>query len=193
MATVKGNFFLGRQTEMKMIAKRIANIPINLQDAYTMCLSPTTETSLQILENFATKYARGEVSGLPSRSVPKRAKSFDDLSYLCGIYSDADLFLWLQLKFPPGNAVEQAAAVARKEKTLEYINEALATSETLNLNHCYLKTATRLRKAWEAENGPSNRSAISYDDEPDVEKNDFSDDEDEDDYYLDGNRREAVY
>jgi ATP-dependent RNA helicase SUPV3L1/SUV3 len=152
MATVRGDFFLCRQTEMRVIAKRLKQIPIPLRDAYTMCLSPTTENSMKILENFAWKYSQGQVSGLPSRSVPKKAKSFDDLSYLCGLYSDADLFLWLQLKFPPSNAVECQTALARKETTLEYINEALAKTESLKLNHSYIRQATKHRLVWEAEN-----------------------------------------
>jgi hypothetical protein len=185
MATVKGDYFLGRQHELQMIAKQIKNIPLSLRDAYVMCLSPTTENSLELLESFAWKYCRGEVPGLSSRKVPKRAKSFEDLSNLCGIYADADLFLWLGLKFPPCNAVEQAAAIARKEQTLEYINEALAKSENLKLTHCYLRQANRLRKSWEAHNGRS-RDVGLYD-------VDSEDDDDDDDDYLFGENRDAVY
>ena len=58
MATVKGDFFLGRQTEMTMIAKRLKNIPIRLRDAYTICLSPTAENSLKFLESFAEFWLR---------------------------------------------------------------------------------------------------------------------------------------
>jgi ATP-dependent RNA helicase SUPV3L1/SUV3 len=152
LATVQGDYFLCRQTEMRSIAKRLKHLPIPLRDAYTMCLSPTTEKSVRILENFAWKYSQGQVSGLPSRSVPKKAKSFDDLSYLCGLYADADLFLWLQLKFPPSNAVETQAALARKEKTLEFINEALDNTDKLKLNHSYVRQATRHRAVWEAAN-----------------------------------------
>jgi ATP-dependent RNA helicase SUPV3L1/SUV3 len=180
MATVKGDYFLGRQHELQMIAKRIKTIPLSLRDAYIMCLSPTTENSLELLENFAWKHCRGEVPGLSSRKVPKRASSFEDLSNLCGIYADADLFLWLGLKFPPSNAVEQAAAIARKEQTLEYINEALATSENLKLSHCYLRQANRLRNSWEAQNGRS-RDVGLYDGDSDDE-----DDDDDDDDYLCG-------
>lgn len=188
MATVKGDYFLGRQHELQMIAKRIKNIPLNLRDAYNMCLSPSTENSLDLLESFAWKYSRGEVPGLPSRSVPKRAKSFDDLSNLCGIYADSDLFLWLGLKFPPCNAVEQAAAASRKEKTLEYINEALAASESLKLTHCYLRQATRLRNAWEAENGRSVDVGLY-----DGDNSDDDNEEDEDDEYLLEENREAIF
>jgi ATP-dependent RNA helicase SUPV3L1/SUV3 len=165
MATVKGDFFLGRQTEMQIIAKRLKNIPIRLRDAYIMCLSPTTDNSLQLLESFATKVSQGEVFGLPSRSVPKKAKSFDDLSYLCNIYSDVDLFMWLQYKFPPGNQVELAAALARKEQTMQYINAALSATETLKLNHCYLKQANRHRSSWEMENGGPSSHNSNDDDE----------------------------
>lgn len=155
MATVKGDYFLGRQTEMQSIAKQLKGIPLSLKDAYTMCLSPTSENSMYLLHNFARKLARGEVCGLPSRSVPKAAKSFDDLSYLCNIYGDADLFLWLQYKYPPSNAVEHQAALARKETTLEFINLALANTDKLDLHHDYIKTAIRHRTQWESENGPA--------------------------------------
>lgn len=187
MATVKGDFFLGRQHELQMIAKRIKNIPLSLRDSYNMCLSPSNELSLDLLESFAWKYSRGEVPGLPSRSVPKRAKSFDDLSHLCGIYADSDLFLWLGFKFPPCNAVEQAAAMNRKENTLEFINEALAASESLKLTHCYLRQATRQRNSWEAENGKSNEIGL-YDDTDDDE-----DEDDEEDDYLSEENREAIF
>lgn len=178
MATVRGDFFLGRQTEMAMIAKRLKNIPIPLRDAYTMCLSPTTEGSLKLLETFAMKVSQKEVFGLPSRSVPKKAKSFDDLSYLCNIYSDVDLFMWLQYKFPPGNAVELATALARKEQTMEFINKALSATEKLKLEHCYLKTAQRLRSVWDTHNGgPGNskRMDVVEDDlyEEEIDQNDF--------------------
>ena len=175
MATVKGDFFLGRQNEMATIAKRLKNIPIRLRDAYTMCLSPTTESSLKLLESFATKVSQGEVFGLPSRPVPKKAKSFDDLSHLCNIYADVDLFMWLQFKFPPGNAVELAAALARKERTMEYINSALLITEQLKLNHCYLEMSNRHRRVWEAESGRENNILID----------DFmEDDEEEEHYYI---------
>jgi ATP-dependent RNA helicase SUPV3L1/SUV3 len=179
MATVKGDYFLGRQTEMRTIAERLKRIPLNVRDAYNLCMSPTTENSLVLIENFAWKMSRGETAGLPSRSVPKRAKSFDDLSYLCNIYTDADLFLWLQNKFPPTNAVEQQTALARKESTLEFINEALAETERLKLDHCYVKQATRQRNAWVGRNGPSDLFEDSD------EKELFEDNEDSDDEFSD--------
>jgi ATP-dependent RNA helicase SUPV3L1/SUV3 len=178
MATVKGDFFLCRQTEMRKIAKALKKIPLSIKDAYTMCLSPTTESSLVVLENFARKHSRGQVSGLPSRSVPKKAKSFDDLSYLCGIYSDADLFMWLQFKFPPGHAVEHQAALARKQLTLEHINEALANTDSLKLNHCYIRQATRHRTLWQAEQGTIDiKAGPIVDDGYDEEEEDMDDEE----------------
>ena len=172
MATVKGDYFLGRQSEFRLIAKQLKNIPIPLRDAYTMCLSPTTENSLLLLVNFAKKLSEKKVFGLPMRSVPKNAKSFDDLSSLCELYSDSDLFLWLQYKFPPTNAVEHQAALARKEKALAFINSALANTEELKLNHCYIKHATRNRTAWETENGTEDKEGFD----------DVSEDDDDDEY-----------
>jgi hypothetical protein len=111
--------------------------------------------------------------------VPRKAKSFDDLSYLCGIYSDADLFLWLQFKFPPGNAVEQQAALARKERTLEFINEALANTEDLKLNHCYIRHATRNRNEWEADNRMVDDKEDDESGVDDQYEEEFSDDDEE--------------
>jgi hypothetical protein len=114
------------------------------------------------------------------------------LSYLCGIYADADLFLWLGYKFPPTNAVEQAAAIGRKEKTLEFINEALASTESLRLDHCYLKTATRLRTSWEAEHGVDGgdmkRSKDQSQDKSDDDNTDDDVYEEDDDYLLEEKR-----
>jgi ATP-dependent RNA helicase SUPV3L1/SUV3 len=192
MATVKGDFFLGRQMELQMIAKSIKDVPLTLKDAYTFCLSPTSGNSLGLLENFAWKYSRSETSGIPSRPVPKPAKSFDDLSHLCSIYTDADLFLWLQWKFPPSNAMEQAAAMSRKEKTLEHINEALSQTDKLKLSHSYIDQATRHRATWESFNGPSEKIGPNFELRDDVDddqgfdgdNNDYdgqSDDEEDDD------------
>jgi len=197
MATVKGDFFLGRQTEMATIAKRLKNIPIRLRDAYAMCLSPITESSLNLLENFAMKVSQGEVCGLPSRPVPKKAKTFGDLTHLCNIYADVDLFMWLQYKFPPSNQVEVAAALARREQTMEYINVALSSTDKLELNHCYLKAANRHRISWDTsrENqGSSSRTnnsvASSFVNVDDDEKfvlfdDDYVNDEEEYNNYKD--------
>jgi hypothetical protein len=73
--------------------------------------------------------------------------------------------MWLQYKFPPGNQVELAAALARKEQTMQYINAALSATETLKLNHCYLKQANRHRSSWEMENGGPSSHNSNDDDE----------------------------
>jgi ATP-dependent RNA helicase SUPV3L1/SUV3 len=169
MATVKGDFFLGRQSEMQMIAKSLQGIPLSLKDAYTLCQSPSSESSTLLLQSFAQKLARGEISGLPSRSVAKPAKSFDDLSYLCNLYVDADLFLWLQFKFPPSNAIEHQAALARKESALHFVNAALANTDKLTLQHDYIRTALRHRKTWEAENPMVNNNSPFSDETHDEE------------------------
>lgn len=202
MATVKGDFFLGRQNEMTVIAKRLKHIPIRLRDAYMMCLSPINENSLGLLETFATKVSQGEVFGLPTRPVPKRARSFDDLSHLCNIYADVDLFMWLQYKFPPGNAVELAAALARKERTMEFINSALLITEQLKLDHCYLKMSSHHRRVWESKNGVHESSRMGVfveddDDDDDIRQFEFEENGDvyydsDDEYYIYGDK-EAVY
>lgn len=178
MATVKGDFFLGRQSEMQMIAKQLKQVPLSLKDAYTLCQSPCSEASMPLLQNFAQKLSRGEICGLPSRAVAKPAKSFDDLTYLCNLYADADLFLWLQFKFPPSNAVEHQAALARKESVLTFINEALANTDKLDLDHDYVKTAMRHRKTWEAENPMFSAQSmlVDEDDEEDDMYAAFADD-----------------
>jgi hypothetical protein len=85
LATVKGDFFLGRQTEMRMIANHLKKIPIPLRDAHTMCLSPTTDNSLILLESCAWKLSRGKVFGLLSRSVPHKVTALT--IYLTGVGS----------------------------------------------------------------------------------------------------------
>ena len=198
MATVKGDFFLGRQNEMAVISKRLQKIPIKLTDAYTMCLSPTTDGSLRLLETFATKVSQGEVFGLPTRPVPKKARSFDDLSHLCNIYADVDLFMWLQYKFPPGNLVEMAAALARKERTMEFINSALLVTEQLQLNHCYLKMSNQHRSVWEAENGETGSNELDVFVEDDEDASYYFEEYgdvyyDSDDEYFVFEDKEAVY
>ena len=77
------------------------------------------------------------------------------------------LFLWLQNKFPPSNAVEQQAAIANKETTLEFINEALAHTENLKLSHSYIRQAAHHRANWEFENG---EGTVSDDDNHDEDE-----------------------
>lgn len=151
MARLKGDFFMCRRTQIQFIAKQLSDLPLSINDKYTFCMSPVNENcsrSLTILKNFAQKHAMGEVSGLNLRTVvPKQAKSFDDLSRLCSIHSELELFLWLTLKFP-GNAMEQRLAEAIRERATSHINEGLAATDRLKLEHCYIKRDKNLRSAW---------------------------------------------
>jgi len=113
------------------------------------------------------------------------------------MYADVDLFMWLQYKFPPSNQVEVAAALARREQTMEYINVALSSTDKLELNHCYLKAANRHRISWDTsrENqGSSSRTnnsvASSFVNVDDDEKfvlfdDDYVNDEEEYNNYKD--------
>lgn len=82
--------------------------------------------SMSVLKRFATKLEAGEVSGLTHSMMPRRPTSFADLSRLCSVFSELELFLWLQKKFPPGNMMEEQAALGRKEHAIQLIGAALA-------------------------------------------------------------------
>ena len=71
----------------------------------------------------------------------------------------------MQYKFPPSNAIEHQAALARKEQTLDFINQALAKSEDLKLNHCYVKQSTRHRALWSSEQGTIDKNGPVFDDD----------------------------
>jgi len=59
--------------------------------------------------------------------IPKKPRSFDELSQLCNTYGDLELFLWLQRKFPPGNLMETHTATVLKEDAIRLIAETLKT------------------------------------------------------------------
>jgi hypothetical protein len=94
---------------------------------------------MEVLMRFATKLASGEVSGLTRSMMPRRPSSFDDLSRLCSVFSELELFLWLQKKFPPGNIMEEQAAIARKEDAIQLIGQTLAEVS----RHVYIATLQR--------------------------------------------------
>ena len=194
MATVNNDlFFLGCQAEMQMIAEKLQGIPLSLKDAYTLCLSPSSEKSMVLLQNFAKKSIHGELCGLPSRPIPKPAKSVDDISSLCNLYGEADLYLWLQFKFLPTTTrrrdvdvdididQHEATALARKKSLLQLIHDALANADKLTLHHDYIQAAIRHRRTWETENALNNSgsSSSSYDADDDTE-----DEDDDDEEYL---------
>lgn len=82
---------------------------------------------MQTLLRFATKVANGEVPGLTRATIPKPATQYDDITTLCRIYNEIDLFLWLQRKFPfATNMIEEQTALSRKELALQYLADGLA-------------------------------------------------------------------
>jgi Suv3 C-terminal domain 1 len=98
-------------------------------DKYLLCQCPVSErdaSSMDVLKRFAAKLAAGQVAGLTRSMIPKAPKSFDDLSRLCGIFSELELFIWLQRKWPPGNMMEQQTAQALKEQAIQMIAQGLS-------------------------------------------------------------------
>jgi ATP-dependent RNA helicase SUPV3L1/SUV3 len=156
MASVKNDYFLCRQTPMHEIAKAVDEYPLSVLEKYTLCMCPVSvnsSRSMHVLKRFAAKISSGEVSGLSQTMIPRKPKSFEDLSALCGIFSDLDLFLWLQNKFPPGNYIEQQNAQALKEIAITMITEALENTERLRLTHCYATRDKRVRLEWKRNKG----------------------------------------
>jgi Mitochondrial degradasome RNA helicase subunit C terminal len=80
---------------------------------------------MDVLRRFAAKKAVGQSSGLTKNMIPKPPKTFNDLAKLCLIFSELELFLWLQRRFPPGNMIEQQAANSLRERAIEYISDGL--------------------------------------------------------------------
>jgi ATP-dependent RNA helicase SUPV3L1/SUV3 len=117
MAVVKGDFFLCRQDSMNVIAQWLKDVELEKGDKYQFTLAPISTSNpraKEVLTRYAMKLSEGAVPGLTRGSPMKPARSFFDLAALCGHYSDTDLFLWLQNKFPPVNLMEQQAAMSRR-------------------------------------------------------------------------------
>jgi ATP-dependent RNA helicase SUPV3L1/SUV3 len=168
MAAVTSDYFLCKQTLMVVIAKQLASLNLSIREKYMLCMSPVivkNSKSMEVLQRFASKLESGEVSGLSSRMILRRPENFADLSRLCHIFNEIELFLWLQKKFPPGNQMEEQTALSRKELTVKLIGEGLALSEELKLDHCYLARDWKLRKIW--ENNKYKKQRSSYEDEED--------------------------
>ena len=163
-------------------------------------MSPITShkdpTTMDIVRRFAAKKAIGQSSGLTKHMIPKPPKTFLDLARLCLIFSELELFLWLQRKFPPGNMIEQQAASAMRERAIEYISDGLnnvrnkkysrlknmdhiyshethtrafllSQAEELHLTHCYVKRDRGIREKWTASQ--------SKNDDMEEEFNDWND------------------
>eukprot|EP00977_Amphora_coffeiformis_P020070 scaffold7825_cov162-Amphora_coffeaeformis.AAC.1 len=151
MASIRNDYFLCRQEGMHEIAKGIDQYPLTVRGKYALCMCPVSTNnakSMDVLKRFAAKLSAGEVSGLPNRMIVRQPKTFEDLAQLCGIFSDLDLFLWLQNKFPPGNYIEQQNAAALKETAIRMIGEALERTSKLKLKHCYVTRDKRVRATW---------------------------------------------
>jgi Mitochondrial degradasome RNA helicase subunit C terminal len=150
VASVKSDYFVCRQDPMVKIAKEISPLDLEIvssdrfdcfvakflflqsfcfqPDKYILCQCPVSEkgsTSMDVVKRFAAKKAVGQSSGLTKNMIPKAPKSFDDLARLCGIYSELELFMWLQRKFPPGNVMEQQAAQVLRDRAVQFISEGL--------------------------------------------------------------------
>jgi len=156
MAVVKGNFFLCKVNDMDIIARWLKNIPLEISDKYNLTMAPISTQNPKakdVLVKYGEKIAAGEVPGI-TRSTPlKRAKTFHDLATLCLIYSEVELFIWLQNKFPPINLMEQQAALAKREMAFNYITLALEEAERLQLKHCHIDRDKKLRKVWTEKHG----------------------------------------
>jgi len=154
MARLRGHFFMCRKSHLQLVAEWMDEMPLSIQDKYVFCMSPVNERcnrSSGLLKGFAAKHASDEVFGLKMRSfAPKRAKGFDDLSRLCSMHNELELFLWLDQKFT-GNAVERITAEQVRERTIDLINRGLTESDRLRLSHDYIRRDKKLRKEWKEE------------------------------------------
>lgn len=158
---------------MYLISKWLANIPLEISDKYQFCMAPVATNNPKgkdVIVSYAQKLAAGEVAGLTRGGIMKRAESFIELANLCGIYSEVELFIWLQNKFPPINLMEQQAALARKENAASFINLGLQEAEKLKLDHCYIKRDANLRARWMQVQQESGDDTEMDDDSDDNEK-----------------------
>lgn len=163
MATVQGDYFLCRQTPMKMIARHMRDLHISIEDKYTLTMAPVqlqNSQSMATLQNFALKYSTGQAAGISKSMIPKPAKSFDDIGTLCSLHNELELFIWLHNRFPANtNAVEQQTALAMKEKAIALINIGISESDKLKINHCYVARDQRLRQLAKKDNN-SDKSGL---------------------------------
>lgn len=150
MATVQGDYFLCRQTPMKVIARHMRDLHISIEDKYTLTMAPVqpqNSQSMATLQNFALKYSTGQAAGITKSMIPKPAKSFEDIGALCSLHNELELFIWLHNRFPANtNAVEQQTALAMKEKAITLINNGISESDKLKMKHCYVARDLRLRQ-----------------------------------------------
>ena len=79
--------------------------------------------------------------------MPTSPRSFEDISRLCTIHSELELFMWLCLRYPENFVFEQTS-LAVQERTIYFINQGLVNSDNLKLDHCYKQRDSRLRKSF---------------------------------------------
>ena len=166
MATVEGDYFLCRQNQMQIIAKMLKMIPLDLATKYSISTCPVNTTdmrSLEIIKRFALKKALGESPGLTTKMYAHKPISFEELSHMCDVHHELELFIWLSTRFP-GNDVEQQRAFALKEHAIKLISDGLSKSQQLKLDHDYIKRDARLRRAWKLanENSPEAEDYFAY-------------------------------
>ena len=56
--------------------------------------------------------------------------------------------------------MEQQSALALKERTIELISKGLAETESLKLNHCYIKRDTTIKREWKERQASKRKKDI---------------------------------
>ena len=88
---------------------------------------------------------------MKSSSHTNAPKSFDDITTLCKIHNELDLFIWVCSRFPDTFVFDQSS-LAIQEQIIGHINDGLVNSDDLQLNHCYKERDIRLRKYFAERN-----------------------------------------
>lgn len=183
VAVVKGDYKLCRQSDMHVVATWLKDIPLAIVDKYTFCMAPVSTqnpNAREVLVKFGQKMASGEVPGLIRSGALRRATNFDDMAHLCRIYSEVELFIWLQNKFPPVNLMEQQAALVKKDHVASLITLGLSEAEKLKLRHCYVERDATVRQIWtQKREKPADRFEYYDDDWADDPRPDADDQDNE--------------
>ena len=147
LASVDGNYFLGRSRTMFEVAKALSDINFPLREKFTLCMSPVmlhSKRSVNCLKRYAMKLERGVSLRVPPHCLePSPAESFDDISHLCSIVNEVDLLLWLQSRFADYSPVDESEsnqALAVKDEATRHINQALIDADMLELDYCYIES-----------------------------------------------------
>ena len=174
LASVEGDYFLGKSESMIKIAKLVADLDLTIRQKYLLCISPTmvsNRRSLNALRRYAWHISTqsGPLKLHDSSSlVPSPAESFDDLTNLCTIVNELDVFSWLLRRFINQDLTdttttcnelqqqeqleEEEFALQLKEEAVQYINEALLEPDSLKLTHNYTESDRRTRKRFISAN-----------------------------------------